>query len=74
MRQPDWHHLLSLLTVLATVIGAIFWSIFRFFRELVAGMRETEVSYRIKENRCLNCGYRLIGNTSGTCPECGGRF
>ena len=21
--------------------------------------------------RCLNCGYQLTGNTSGTCPECG---
>lgn len=23
---------------------------------------------------CLKCGYNLQGNTSGTCPECGGRI
>ncbi len=23
---------------------------------------------------CLNCGYSLIGNVSGRCPECGGAF
>lgn len=22
---------------------------------------------------CMNCGYNLTGNTSGTCPECGKR-
>jgi len=26
---------------------------------------------RLKSFRCLNCGYPLTGNTSGTCPECG---
>ncbi len=24
--------------------------------------------------QCLNCGYNLTGNTSGTCPECGSRM
>lgn len=24
-------------------------------------------------DRCLHCGYSLIGNVSGTCPECGTR-
>jgi hypothetical protein len=23
------------------------------------------------EPRCVNCGYNLLGNTSGICPECG---
>ena len=27
--------------------------------------------YRRKAGRCLTCGYDLIHNTSGTCPECG---
>jgi predicted RNA-binding Zn-ribbon protein involved in translation (DUF1610 family) len=22
-------------------------------------------------DRCVSCGYDLIGNTSGVCPECG---
>lgn len=26
---------------------------------------------RSKSNRCLQCGYNLMGNTSGRCPECG---
>jgi hypothetical protein len=30
--------------------------------------------YRIKGNRCPVCGYALIGNVSGTCPECGLRL
>lgn len=25
----------------------------------------------IPDNHCLECGYNLEGNTSGTCPECG---
>ena len=24
-----------------------------------------------RESRCVECGYNLIGNTSGNCPECG---
>lgn len=26
---------------------------------------------RRKRNQCLQCGYNLTGNASGTCPECG---
>jgi hypothetical protein len=25
-------------------------------------------------DHCRKCGYCLTGNTSGTCPECGGRI
>ena len=28
---------------------------------------------RRRRGRCVMCGYNLTGNTSGTCPECGGR-
>ncbi len=35
------------------------------------GMVEAEVDYRAAHGRCLGCGYRLAGNTSGVCPECG---
>ena len=27
--------------------------------------------YQRMAGRCLKCGYDLIHNTSGTCPECG---
>ncbi|HET6251433.1 MAG TPA: hypothetical protein VFE47_27355 [Tepidisphaeraceae bacterium] len=27
--------------------------------------------YRKKAGRCLKCGYDLLHNTSGICPECG---
>ncbi len=26
---------------------------------------------RMREGHCVQCGYSLIGNTSGVCPECG---
>lgn len=26
---------------------------------------------RLRQGRCLACGYNLTGNTSGICPECG---
>lgn len=29
---------------------------------------------RAPESRCLDCGYDLTGNESGTCPECGAIF
>lgn len=28
---------------------------------------------RRRRNQCIPCGYDLTGNTSGVCPECGGR-
>jgi hypothetical protein len=35
------------------------------------GYREAEKDLRKLEHRCLLCGYRLCGNESGICPECG---
>jgi hypothetical protein len=32
---------------------------------------QRERNHRAKTGRCLHCGYRLTGNTSGVCPECG---
>ncbi len=40
----------------------------RSFRQ---GMVEAETAHRAARGRCMRCGYRLIGNTSGVCPECG---
>ena len=46
----------------------LFW----FDREWQAlKMRAQCFWYRRKAGRCLKCGYDLIHNTSGTCPECG---
>lgn len=33
-------------------------------------LREVEV-LRTKDVRCSQCGYNLVGNASGVCPECG---
>ena len=30
--------------------------------------------HRRRAGRCIQCGYLLRGNESGTCPECGKRF
>ncbi len=27
--------------------------------------------WRLRRNQCIACGYRLKGNTTGVCPECG---
>ncbi len=45
------------LLLIALPIGFLFWSDHR---------RRTKVGC------CEECGYDLTGNTSGTCPECGG--
>lgn len=38
------------------------------------GARDDEVLQRLSRNACRQCGYNLIGNTTGICPECGTRF
>jgi hypothetical protein len=38
---------------------------------LVRHRRQRIEQYRRWTHRCLRCGYSLIGNTSGVCPECG---
>ena len=30
-------------------------------------------AWRVRRGRCPNCSYNLVGNMSGTCPECGTR-
>ena len=36
------------------------------------GARRQRARYwRAAQGRCLACGYLLIGNVSGVCPECG---
>jgi hypothetical protein len=58
--QGGWGLILPLWIVLLTValpISFLFWRDRR----------------RIPPHCCQSCGYDLTGNTSGTCPECGGK-
>jgi hypothetical protein len=43
----------------------------RFTLNVYEGYWEAEASDRVRFYKCLKCGYRLKGNTSGVCPECG---
>lgn len=38
---------------------------------MLRGMRWSRLAYRRWRGNCLCCGYSLIGNASGQCPECG---
>jgi hypothetical protein len=38
---------------------------------LVPYLRWGEREHRRAAGLCLTCGYALLGNVSGTCPECG---
>ena len=38
---------------------------------LVQALRVNAILRRRQLGRCMACGYSLIGNTSGVCPECG---
>lgn len=33
--------------------------------------RKKRIATRLAKGQCISCGYSLIGNTSGVCPECG---
>jgi hypothetical protein len=35
------------------------------------GLRDADVVRILGPNHCRQCGYSLVGNTSGRCPECG---
>lgn len=37
----------------------------------LTGVSDEVVSQLLSGLRCLSCGYSLIGNVSGVCPECG---
>lgn len=57
---PGWVH------VILAILGLIGMPYAR--RVLAAHERHV---LREKGPTCLSCGYSLIGNVSGTCPECG---
>ena len=39
----------------------------------IRGCRYRRLCRREKDGLCLKCGYNLMGNLSGVCPECGER-
>jgi hypothetical protein len=52
--------------VLATVLLAV-------LRVELQRIDKREAYRRWLYRRCMHCGYSLIGNVSGVCPECGKR-
>jgi len=45
-----------------------FWALYRGIRRK---RREVVAATRRRTGHCVNCGYDLTGNVTGTCPECG---
>jgi len=56
-------HWLVILCWLAAGSLPIWWTVRRVCREWLRSNR--------RDDACRKCGYLLIGNVSGTCPECG---
>lgn len=55
--------MLRLIAIFAITTPITFWQLRRDeWRRLRAR--------RLSSRECLRCGYSLIGNTSGVCPEC----
>jgi len=64
--EPDWTLLVP------AVLTAIFGFGGGFVGRSIAEKIEDERTARLaSQGRCLRCGYRLTGNTSGVCPQCG---
>jgi hypothetical protein len=63
--------IISVLLAAVSIVGVIAVIVFQFLRGVRSGMDEAETAYRRQTNRCLKCGYRMAGNVSGVCPECG---
>jgi hypothetical protein len=65
----DWPGLL-LITLFAIAMGVVFLGYVR------TGMVEAEAQWRneMRNRFCVRCGYSLLGNVSGICPECRKRF
>ncbi|MBN1343279.1 MAG: HEAT repeat domain-containing protein, partial [Phycisphaerae bacterium] len=69
--------LLTLMVALfSTKVGSLLWPIVAataccWLSCLVAHLLMEDVVPRFSPGTCQACGYRLTGNTSGVCPECG---
>ena len=63
----------------AIAVACSLLAVFFLFETLVtakrAGLGPSKIRgyLRMRKGLCVYCGYNLIGNVSGTCPECGGR-
>src|SRR5439155_82305 len=60
MLSPSWPGFLAD-TALCT---ALLWASFLMLQRLIHGRRR-------RAGTCERCGYDLVGNTTGVCPECG---
>lgn len=47
------------------------WALWTFLTALLPATALCRHSRRSKRGHCSSCGYSLIGNVSGVCPECG---
>lgn len=56
------------ISLLYIVVGLGIRAIVRMLRWRDRGRKN------LPTDRCLHCGYSLIGNVSGICPECGERI
>ena len=58
--RPAWYPVLNGLAMIPFLacLGRRVWS-------------ENRKAHRKKNGHCIKCGYSLIGNISGPCPECG---
>jgi hypothetical protein len=48
-----------------------YWRRFKYLRWKWRAIGYYEKQDRLRRGLCVNCGYDLTGNLSGTCPECG---
>ena len=52
----------------AVIVVSSLWG---FVRGVIEGAAQQERRYRMQHGMCFSCGYKLRGNVSGICPECG---
>jgi hypothetical protein len=63
--RAGWRYHVLTVPIWLIVIGLFAYPAIAFYRGPIRRRR------RRKQTRCLECGYSLVGNTSGICPECG---
>ena len=66
---PMWLPRIVGLLFTAFLVGAVLWMFARLDHLLLSWLDQR----RFTDKQCQRCGYLLIGNTSGVCPECGER-
>ena len=66
-----WTPLWAVAVLLGAVASTLLFTVRAGARALGAGYRAMIHDRRACSGLCVNCGYNLTGNISGTCPECG---